>query len=137
MCSSVILDFSRVPRQGKVNLKNITNSCPSALNLQIFFSTHFFWPRYPVEIQNYTKKKFLQWVRTIMVTKCHFCRSSSVINMVGWTSTLNFSTLITEYRLMPNNGNMGTSREIRWRKQSCPAMLPDFSLFSWSMSQCT
>jgi hypothetical protein len=33
--------FSRVLRPGKVSLKNITNSWPSAANLQNFFSTHF------------------------------------------------------------------------------------------------
>ena len=57
-CSSVILNFSRVLRPRKVNLKNITNSWPSASNLQNFFSIHFSWPHYPGKIQNYTRTNF-------------------------------------------------------------------------------
>ena len=37
------------------NLKNITNSWPSASNLQNLFSTHFSWPQYPGKIQNDTR----------------------------------------------------------------------------------
>ena len=39
ICSSVILNFSRVLRPRKVNLKNITNSWPSASNLKQIFLT--------------------------------------------------------------------------------------------------
>ena len=41
-----------------LNLKNITNSWPSASNLQNFFSTHFSWHHYPGKIQNYSKTNF-------------------------------------------------------------------------------
>jgi hypothetical protein len=38
---------------GIINLKNITNSWPSAWNLQNFFLSHFSWPHYPGKIQNF------------------------------------------------------------------------------------
>ena len=59
ICSSVILNFSRVLRPRKVNLKNITNSRPKAKNLQKIFSTHFSWPHYPGKFKITLEQIFL------------------------------------------------------------------------------
>ena len=52
ICSSVILNFSKVLRPRKVNLEDITISWPSVSNLQNFFSTHFFGLSSPEKFKN-------------------------------------------------------------------------------------
>ena len=55
ICSSVILNFSRVLRPRKVSQEKVLQIRG---RIYIVFEIHFSWPQYPVKFQNYTRTNY-------------------------------------------------------------------------------
>ena len=64
VCSSVILNFSRVLRPRKVNREKVLQIRGRRPRICNVFEIHFSWPQYPGKIQNYTRKNCLDSERS-------------------------------------------------------------------------
>ena len=58
ICSSVILNFSRLLRPRKVSREKVLQIGGRRQRISNVFDIHFSWPQYPGKIQNYTRTNY-------------------------------------------------------------------------------